>query len=85
MKRRSWPMDKDLPDPQRKATYVPCPGLDWYREGDSREAWQLRAWREATGRDEPTEVRGPLMPPDEVRRVLMALGRKKLHGLEIAR
>lgn len=79
----SWPMSKDLPEPKMLPTYAPLATRERYNN-NSRWNWQLQAWREATGRDEPTPVTGPLMPPDEVGRVLMALGRKTLKGLTLS-
>jgi hypothetical protein len=81
----SWPMQKNLPEPKMLPTYAPLARQPRsYDRHDTRGKWQLQAWREATGREDPMPVSGPLMPPDEVGRLMMALGKKTLKSLTLA-
>lgn len=59
-----WPLNRNLPDPAREATYARDPH------------WIHNAWTQATGRMNPTKVEGPFLPEDERVALMIALGRK---------
>lgn len=65
-----WPMKKDMPDRPGVKHATGCP---------------VRAWEQAMGRPASTATRitEPLMPADQVGRVLMALGKRTLPGMAI--
>jgi hypothetical protein len=65
-----WPMKKDMPARPGVKHATGCP---------------VRAWESAMGRPASTAKRvdGPLMPADQVGRVLMALGRRTLPGMDV--
>lgn len=68
--KRSWPMTKDLPERPGVAHANGCP---------------TRAWEVQMGRPASTAQRvdGPLMPPEQVGAVCMALGKQTLAGLTL--
>lgn len=64
MAANKWPLNRNLPDPARGPSYAHDPH------------WIHDAWTQETGRTTPTRVAGPFLPPDEMGRLMIALGRK---------
>ena len=74
MANSSWPMNKNLPDRPRSPSMA------------GSASWQLQQWRVAMGGDmnrNPQRVWKPLMPMDEVGKLMIALKRKRLTSLDI--
>lgn len=68
--KRSWPLTKDLPVRPGVAHVNGCPTREW--------EVQMGRLASTAGR-----VDGPLMPPEQVGRVCMALGKQTLAGLSL--
>lgn len=77
-----WPLTENLPEPKFKPLLSmmapPGFGRSFRKSADRQADAQLRAWREATGREAPQRIEGPLMPLDQTQHVMRALGRKTL-------
>lgn len=73
MAANKWPLNRNLPDPPRAASMANDPH------------WIRNAWVEATGLPNPTRVAGPFLPPEEMGRLMIALGRKTRPDAYMAR